>query len=78
MASCAGNRRTRCYPCSHTTLRQSAQVSNLCDVLAPCNAQQARELSSQATSGAPSVGVHSWVALASGMLSCPPCSQIKQ
>ena len=77
MASCAGNRRTRRHPCSQTTLCQSVEVGNLCNVLAPYNAQQNREQGSQAASGAPSVGVHSWAAQAAGVLAWPPCSQIK-
>ena len=40
-----------------------------------CSAGPGAEI--QAASGAPSVGVHSWLALASGVLACPPCSQIR-
>ena len=69
-ASCAGTRRTPCHPCSHITLCRSALDSNTCNVLPPSNAQQARERSSQAASGAPSAGVHSWI-VASGMLASP-------
>jgi hypothetical protein len=76
-ASSAGSRRTHCHPCSHTTLLCNARVGNLCDVLFPYNAPQNREQGSQAASRAPSVGVHSWAALAAGVLACPPCSQIK-
>ena len=71
------NRRTPCHPCSHITLCRTALVSNPCNVLPPYNAQQGRERSSQAASGAPSLGVHSWAVLAAGVLACPPCSQIK-
>ena len=58
-ASCAGSRGARRHPCSHTALRCSAQVGNLCNVLPLCNAQRDRERSSQAASGAPSARVHS-------------------